>query len=195
MADHGNTTKAPKQQISKQGVHTARKPNVFHERLGTLTWYQACQMLGDDGQKLIRGGAAKFDIESDRDVYLGGDLLRVRVEDPGMRDGVAIATLTLYSGRKKQLLGGCDQCEVPCEHLGAALEFLLTAKSELGLAMPPDESVPLENLTPDELLERAIDERRQRAEKESIHVKSMDRETPWSDYIVTSRHSGRSYRV
>ena len=50
----------------------------------------------------------------------------------------------------------CDQCDLPCIHQAAALEYLLDAKSCLGLAAPPDESVPLENLTRDELLKRAI---------------------------------------
>jgi len=127
-----------------------KKTNVFHERLGTLTYYQACQLLGDDGAKLIQEGSRVFEVQSDRDVYLGGDLFRVRVEDPNVEDGLAVATITLVSGRKKQLQGNCDQCQLPCNHLGAAFEFLLTAKSELGLAMPPDESVPLENLTTEE---------------------------------------------
>ncbi|MEZ6121678.1 MAG: DEAD/DEAH box helicase [Planctomycetaceae bacterium] len=173
----------------------SQKRNRFHDCLGSLTYYQACEMLGDDGQKLIRGGAAKFDVQSDRDVFLGGDLLRVRVEDEELDSGVAIATLTLHSGRKKQIHSNCDQCDAFCEHIGAALDFLLSAKSELGLAMPPDESVPLEKLTETELLERAIAERRNRAENEAMTVRSMDRETPWTDYIVTSRSSGRSYRV
>ena len=34
-----------------------KKTNIFHQRLGSLTYYQACQMLGDDGAKLIQSGA------------------------------------------------------------------------------------------------------------------------------------------
>ncbi len=172
-----------------------KKTNVFHERLGSLTYYQACQLLGDDGTKLIQEGGRVFEVQSDRDVYLGGDLFRVRVEDPAVEDGLAVATITLVSGRKKQLQGNCDRCQLPCNHLGAAFEFLLTAKSELGLAMPPDESVPLENLTTKELHVRALAERKQRGKEESMVVRSVNSDCPWTDYVVTSKQSGRTYRV
>ena len=137
----------------QQAVKKSRtkKKNGFHAQLGSLTWYQACQMLGDEGKTLIRSGAQKYDVQSDRDVYLSGDLLRVRVEDAELEAGLAVVTLTLHSGRKKQILTNCDQCSSYCDHVGAALDFLLSAKSELGLAMPPDASVPLENLTEEEL--------------------------------------------
>jgi len=179
----------------KRKTKTERRPNVFHQRLGTLTYHQAVNLLGDEGARLIRSGGQAFEIQSDRDVYLGGDLFRVRIEDAEIEGGFAIATITLSSDRKKQLQLNCDQCEVPCEHLGAALDFLLDAKSVLGLAMPPDESVPLENLTAKELRERAIAERTKRAEEERMRVRSMKTETPWTDYVVTSERSGRTYRV
>ena len=173
----------------------SKKVNHFHQRLGSLTWHQACQMLGDDGATLIRRGARQFEVQSDRDVFLGGDLFRVRVEDAEVDGGVAIATFTLQSARAKQLQSNCDRCELPCEHLGVALDFLLDAKSVLGFAMPPDESVPLENLTEDELLRRAMAERKDRAAKEAMTVRSMNTQKPWVDYVLTSRQSGRSYRV
>ena len=115
--------------------------------------------------------------------------------DTSVDGGVAIVTLTLMSGRKKQICTNCDQCQLPCDHLGAAIDFLLTAKSELGLAMPPDETVPLENLTTEELHQRAIAERKKRAEDESMIVRAIDGNRPWSDYVVTSKQSGRTYRV
>jgi len=119
MAGTKTTTKGK----SKPGKKK-EKVNHFHQRLGSLTWYQACQMLGDDGSTLIRRGAQQFEVQSDRDVFLGGDLFRVRVEDAAVDGGVAIATITLQSARAKQLQSNCDQCELPCEHLGAAVEFL-----------------------------------------------------------------------
>ncbi|APZ95816.1 RNA polymerase-associated protein RapA [Fuerstiella marisgermanici] len=189
----GRMKSSTKSQNSGSGKK--KKVNVFHQRLGSLTYYQACQMLGDDGAKLIQSGGQKFEVLSDRDVFLGGDLFRVRVEDAEVHGGVAIATMTLQSSRAKQLQCNCDQCNVPCEHLGTAVEFLLDARSELGLAMPPDMSVPLENLTESELLHRAVAERQARAAKESMKVRSMNTEKPWVDYVVTSQQSGRSYRV
>jgi hypothetical protein len=171
------------------------KANVFHQRLGSLTYYQACQMLGDDGARLLQRGGQCFEIQSDRDVYLGGDLLRFRIEDRQLDSGLAIVTLTLKSDRSKQLQWNCDQCETPCEHLGAALEFLLDAKSLLGLAMPPDESVPLEKLTEVELRSRMLADRQRRASQEPMKVRATNTAQPWVDYIVTSQQSGRTYRV
>lgn len=171
------------------------KVNRFHQRLGTLTYSQACRLLGDEGNKLIQRGGRIFEIQSDRDVFLGGDLFRVRVEDGSLEDGAAIASFTLSSDRKKQLAVNCDQCDAPCEHLGAAMEYLLDAKSVLGLAMPPDEDVPLEHLTPEELRHRMLADRQKRAADEKMTVRSVKPERPWTDYVVTSDNSGRTYRV
>ncbi|TWT65953.1 DEAD/DEAH box helicase [Allorhodopirellula solitaria] len=171
------------------------KVNRFHQRLGTLTYSQACKLLLDEGAKLIQRGGQAFEIQSDRDVFLGGDLFRVRVEDADTDNGVAIASLTLSSDRKKQLAVNCDCCDTPCVHVGAALEYLLDAKSVLGLAMPPDESVPLEHLTPAELRHRMLADREKRASEEKMTVRSINSEKPWTDYVVTSSGSGRTYRV
>ncbi len=164
-----------------------RKLNPFHQRLARLTHYQACQLLGDQGQQLIALGS-KVEVDSERDVFLGGDLYRVCVDQ-------AIVTITLQSGRNKQLQTNCDQCETNCEHLGAALAHLLDAKSTMGLAAPPDETVPLENLTEQELLQRAMAEREQRAREEPMTVRSTNTSIPWTDYLVTSQNSGKTYRV
>lgn len=169
-----------------------KKVNIFHQRLARLTHYQACQLLGDEGAQLIMAGS-KFEIETERDVYLGGDLYRVRV---GAECGQpAIVTVTLQSGRQKQLQVNCDQCEVGCEHIGGAFAHLLDAKSTMGLAAPPDESVPLENLTERELLQRAMADREKRSLEESMTVRSTDKKRPWTDYLVTSQNSGKTYRV
>ncbi len=79
--------------------------------------------------------------------------------------------------------------------MGAALVHLLDARSTMGLAAPPDESVPLELLTEEELLRRALAEREHRASEETMKVRSMDPATPWTDYVVTSAKSGKTYRV
>ena len=61
--------------------------------------------------------------------------------------------------------------------------------------MPPDESVPLENLTPMELNLRAMADRQKRASEERMKVRSVNPEKPWVDYVVTSEQSGKTYRV
>lgn len=162
-------------------------------------------MLGDDGPRLMRQGSRFTEINPD-DVFLGGDLLRARMIDvdekfrgpddaPEQADGSVVVTLTLQSARAKQIQTNCDACDSHCHHVGAALEYLLDAKSVLGLAVPPDESVALENLTEKELLHRAHDERRKRADEEMMRVRRLDASTPWTDYVVTSHNTGKSYRV
>lgn len=168
-------------------VTPEKKLNPFHQRLARLTHYQACQLLGDQGTQLITQGA-QFEIDTERNVFLGGDLYRVNVSD-------AIVTVTLQSGRNKQLQTNCDRCETSCVHIGAAFAHLLDAKSTMGLAAPPDEEVPLENLTESELLQRALAEREQRAREEQMTVRSTDTAKPWTDYLVTSQNSGKTYRV
>ncbi|MEQ1906750.1 MAG: DEAD/DEAH box helicase [Pirellulaceae bacterium] len=171
------------------------RENPFHAKLGTTTYSQACKLLGDEGPKLIREGASLFSIEFDRDVYLGGDLLRIRVQDHQVADGVAIVTMTLMSGRNRQIHIQCDRCEIACKHGGAAVDYLMDSKELLGLAAPPDEDVPLEHLTRKELMLRVIADRRKRAREEKMQVRSNSLDEPWSDYVVTSEQSGRSYRV
>lgn len=175
-------------------VTKSKTRQTFRDRLARLTYYSACQLLGEEGVQLLRAGG-KFDIDLDEDVYLGGDLFRVRLHDAEVAGGIAVASITLMSSASKRLKLNCDQCPGSCVHLGAALSLLLENKMAFGLSAPPDESVPLENLTEAELLERALAEREKRAQEEKMTVRSSDSERPWVDYIVTSHESGRSYRV
>src|SRR4029077_20917585 len=46
-----------------------------------------------------------------------------------------------------------------------------------------------------ELIERAIEERWERARTERMTVKSANLDRPWTDYTVTSTISGKTYRV
>lgn len=173
-----------------------KKAQGFHDQLARLTHFQACQILGDDGESLIRSGTANLPIELDEQaVYLGMDLFRVRVLDGTVPQGAATAVLKRSAGRKKSLEITCDQCEVPCEHMGAALGLLLDEKAMLGLAAPPDEAVPMELLTREELTARALAERSARADAERMTLRSLDSRTPWTDYVLTSHQSGRTYRV
>jgi superfamily II DNA or RNA helicase len=168
--------------------------NSFHQRLGQLTYHQACQLLGEQGKELLAVGSGRLDVDPD-DVYLGGDLFRVRMTDHELLTQRAIVTLTLQGGRSRELRFNCDQCDTACQHLGAAFAYLLDAKSVMGLAAPPDPSVPLENLTDEELRRRALADRAERAREEAMTVRSMDTTRPWADYLVTSHRSGKTYRV
>src|SRR3989441_396100 len=94
-----------------------------------------------------------------------------------------------------RLRWNCTVCESLCEHVGAAFSFILDEKMTLGLAAPPRERVPVESLDEQELIERAIEERWERARAERMTVKSANLEQPWTDYTVTSTISGKTYRV
>jgi len=151
----------------------AKTRQTFRDRLARLTYYSACQLLGDEGVQLLRAGG-KFEVDLDDDVYLGGDLFRVRLHDGEVAGGIAVASMTLKSSAAKRLQLNCDQCPGACVHLGAALATLLENKMAFGLYAPPDESVPLENLTEAELLKRALAEREKRAREERMTVRSTD---------------------
>jgi len=173
-----------------------RKKLSFRDRLSRLTLHQANQLLGDDAARWMREGRHFQDtIDAESDIYLGGDLFRVRIHDPKVDGGTAIVVMTQISSKSQTLHLECDQCERTCRHQGAAIEFLLNEKLLLGLAAPPDETVPMELLTDDELLQRALAERSERAAKEKMTVRSADSDTPWTDYVVTSHGSGKTYRV
>jgi superfamily II DNA or RNA helicase len=73
--------------------------------------------------------------------------------------------------------------------------MLLEAKTALGLAAPPPERIPVESLSEEELVARALAEREERARKEKFRMQSSDPRTPWTDYTLTSAASGKTYRV
>jgi len=74
-----------------------------------------------------------------------------------------------------RLRWNCTVCESLCEHVGAAFSFILDEKMTLGLAAPPPERVPVESLSEQELIERAIEERRERARTERMIVSQRNR--------------------
>ena len=99
------------------------------------------------------------------------------------------------AGAQDRLHWNCTACQWPCEHAGAAFSLLLEEKTALGLAAAPPERVPVESLSEEELTRRALSEREERSRKEKFKLQSRDPEKPWTDYIVTSATSGKSYRV
>ncbi|REJ73647.1 MAG: helicase [Planctomycetota bacterium] len=177
------------------GRAKSRKRISFRERLARLTYIQACRLLGDEGEQLLGKGGRRWDLNTEDHAYLAGDLFRVSVPDESLPTRKANVVLTQVTARKQELHLRCDQCETPCEHAGAALSLLLEQKLPLGLSAPPDETVPFELLTEQELLERALDERRQRAQQERMTLRSSNPDTPWTEYNLTSHQSGKTYRV
>jgi len=179
----------------RAGQSKSKKHISFRDRLARLTYIQACRLLGEEGKQLLHNGGKRWDLNTEDHTYLAGDLFRVSIPDKVVPAGKAIVVLTQMTARTQELHLRCDQCDVPCVHAGAALHLLLEQKLPLGLSAPPDETVPFELLTEQELLDRALDERRQRAKQERMTLRSGNPDTPWCDYTLTSHQSGKTYRV
>jgi len=160
---------------------------TLKDRLSRLNFDRACKLLGAGGDKLIHEGG-HFEINIDEDVYLGEDLLRVRLNG-------AVATITEMAEAKQRLRWNCTLCNSACVHVGAAVSLVLEEKVALGLAAPPPERVPVESMRECELVSRAIEERAERARTERMTVRASDPKTIWSDYLVTNALSGKTYRV
>ena len=160
---------------------------TLKDKLSRLTFRQACKLLGEGGQKLIYAGGG-YEMTVDENVFLGDDLFRLRL--PG-----ATVTITLMAEARQRLHFNCTACDGVCEHVGAAFSLILEEKTSLGLAAPPPERTPVESLGEDELVRLAVEERQQRAATEKMRVRSTDRGALWTDYLVTSAASGRTYRV
>ena len=165
------------------------------DRLSRLAYPQVCKLLGPQGKQWLTQGAKYDQIDIDRDVYLRGDLFRLTL--PGAAaDGRDIrVTISQMASRRDRLVWNCDLCGVACEHVGAAFALILEDKYALGLSEIPREGVPLEHLSSEELVQRALAERTQRAREEKFRLASGQPDQPWTDYVITSGQSGKSYRV
>ncbi|MBI2827543.1 MAG: DEAD/DEAH box helicase [Planctomycetia bacterium] len=166
---------------------------TFRDRLSRLNFLQAAKLIGDEGRRLIMAGSQR-EIDLREDVYLGGDLFRVKflARDGGVE---AIATLTLTGEAKDRLRWNCDRCDGACEHVGAMFSVLLENKSSFGLAAPPPEREPVPDLSEEELVRRAVADRQERARSEKMKIATSDPAAPWADYAVTSLLSGKTYKV
>jgi superfamily II DNA or RNA helicase len=89
----------------------------------------------------------------------------------------------------------CSICSGACVHQGAALALILEEKLSLGLSAPPPERTPIESLSEDALIDRAVAERKQRAREEKMRLTAMNPSCLWTDYVVTNQLSGKSYRL
>ena len=166
---------------TKESKHLTLK-----DRLSRLTYLQACKLLGPQGAELIRQGSGCEEVDLDRDVYLRGDLFRVKFPACQRGKNGAVVTITTMAAARQRLRFNCTACATICRHVGAAVSLILEEKTALGLAAPPDESVPLENLSESELIEAALRERQERAQTEKFRLRSADPAAPWTDYTVTA---------
>ena len=173
--------------MAKRTSTSGKRELTLKDRLSRLTYLQACKLLGTEGQRLIRQGGA-CEIEIDEDVYFAGDLFRLSLNE-------AVVTITQMAEAKQRLHWNCTACDGACEHAGAAFSLILEEKMALGLAAPPPERIPVESLSEQELVEQAIAQRQERAHKERMTVRPIEPKKLWTDYMVTSAESGKTYRV
>jgi len=160
------------------------------DHLSHLTLRKAEALLGPEGRKWIAdAGRMKLQVE-------GSATLTGRALALAGVGGQAKVEIRLREGTRRGLELDCDRCGTnPCLHQAAALSFVLEEKVLLGLALPPEDVAPVEAMSEAELIQHAIREREARAAAEPMRVEPVDVSTPWTDYTVTSRVSGRSYRV
>lgn len=155
--------------------------------LSHLSFLQAAKLLGENGKALILQGG-KYEIDPADQVQLDEARFVLTLPDAEVR-------IILDPHRPKQLNLSCNRCTVACAHQGAALALILEEKLALGLAAPPPERVPIESLDEEALVAQALADRRERARNEKMVLQSMDPKRLWTDYIVTSKVSGKSYRI
>jgi superfamily II DNA or RNA helicase len=160
---------------------------TLKDKLSHLSYTEACKLLGAQGKQLIMAGG-KYDIDLFERVTFNNERFRLDLGD-------AKVEIALDPMKPRRLNIGCSACSVACEHQGAALSLILEEKLSLGLSAPPPERVPMESLSEAALIKQAIADRKERAQKEKMRLNSMNPHELWTDYIITSYASGKSYRI
>ena len=170
------------------------------DRLSRLTFLDAAKLLGQEGKKLIQKNANAWEFNIADDVFLGEDLFRLRFPSENGSDEHSngqppVVTITLMSQAPQRLHWNCTKCDGACAHAGAAFSLILEDKMALGLAAAPKPRVAVESMDEEQLVERALADRAERARIEKMKVQSADPSRPWTDYTVSNKLSGKSYRV
>ena len=160
---------------------------TLKDKLSHLTYQQATKLLGAQGKELLMAGG-KFDIDVFEQVTLDDESFQLKLEG-------SIVDVRLDSLKHQRIQMTCSTCPVICDHQGAALSLILEEKMALGLAAPPPERVPVESLSEAELIDQAMSDRKERALTEKMRLVSMNPHELWTDYVITSQVSGKSYRI
>jgi hypothetical protein len=156
---------------------------TLKDKLSRLTYLQACKLLGENGQQVLQqGGQMGIDIEMQ--VRFSEDCFELRLMDEANR----VVTITLSDDAQRRLQLACRPAALDTIPYGAALSLVLEEKVALGLAKPPsEEELPLEMLSEEALLRRAIALRAERAVSEKMNRLSADPSVPWTEYVVNQR--------
>ncbi|MDD5674995.1 MAG: DEAD/DEAH box helicase [Chitinivibrionales bacterium] len=160
---------------------------TLFERLSRFNHRLALKLLGPRAEKLIiQGGVREIDIAAQ--VTLSRNVFRLSLPD-------ALVSIIEDPKSEQKMRFICSACEGVCEHIGAAVSLVLEEKTTIGLASELPDKIQSLDLTEEELVARELMRRDERARKERLRLKSADQRKLWTDYIVTSRESGKSYRV
>ncbi len=170
---------------------------TLKDRLSRLSHQQACNLLGEHGEKLIQRGGT-WDIDINEQVKLNDEFFSVKLPaSAGGQNGLRTAVITIQRAAEERdyLRFECSVCDTVCEHIGAAFSLILEEKMALGLAAPPRERIPMESLSDEELIEQALREREERSRSEKMVLESTQPNKLWTDYTITSALSGKTYRL
>ena len=182
--------------VSESKSASKTRVRTLRDRLAHLSPVHVHKLLGTEAKRLMRAGSRHLvQMDFERDVYFRGDLFRLTLPHGAGASKPVRVTITLKSDRQRRILCNCDHCTATCDHMGAALGFILDEKFALGLSDIPKEGTPLELLSEEVLEQRAIAERALRAKEERFRIEANNSKTPWTDYLVTSQLSGKTYRV
>ena len=173
------------------------------DRLSRLDYQTAVKLLGSNARKLMaKYSSYDFTLEDQVRLKLNELTVKFGLIDTSTEDspatfeaGSAVVTFRLANDARRQIEFACSTCDGPCEHVGVAMNLVLEEKTALGLAVAPPERIIAAGLSEEELTRMAIDERRTRSQAEKMKIQSADAERPWTDYLVTSEASGKTYRV
>ena len=160
---------------------------ALKDKLSHLSYIQACKLLGPRGKQLILEGG-KYEIDVHEQVTFNHENFNLNIDN-------AQVSVALDPQKDQSLNIRCSVCSVACEHQGAALSLILEEKLTLGLSAPPPERIPMESLSDEALVKEALADRTQRAQTEKMRLRSLDPRALWTDYIITSQVSGKSYRI
>ncbi len=168
---------------------------TLHDILSRLDLSTVRKILGPKGSThLDRAGAADIDI--DNHVRLTSRQLRVIFPGDGKDNGPATVVIRLDPAARHRLRITTDAPGQEASYLRAVtLSMVLEEKNQLGLSSLPNHDIPWEHMNAGELEARALEERRLRSQEEKMQVRSSNPTTPWTDYTVSSKESGRTYRV
>ncbi|HWB12604.1 MAG TPA: DEAD/DEAH box helicase [Pirellulales bacterium] len=168
---------------------------TLRDKLSHLTFVEAVKLLGADGKRLIQKSGHLWPIKVEEHVFLGDDLFRLRIPNESVNGQPVVVTITLMAEARRRLRWNCTACDETCPHVGAAFSLILEEKTLLGLAAAPPKRKPVESLSEQELIEKALAERLERAKTEKMKIVAAEPKRPWTDYTVTNRLTGKSYRV